>query len=101
MKGLILSQVYYGRRCATNSLIPLFFPLVVFVDGDGKLMKEFKKDPVKYLRYFLSIQLRKDGVAISRKLLAHYMKRTKKFETVLSQVYNMTITIKKCVFIKH
>lgn len=66
------------------------------MDGGGKYMKEFKKDPVKYLRYFLSIQLRKDGIAISRKILAHYMKRTKKIETVLSQVYNMTITIKNC-----
>ena len=56
------------------------------VSENGKTLKAFQQDPVKYIPYMLDLQLKEDKEDIAKKIMAQYFDSAKPYEDQLTAI---------------
>ncbi len=54
-------------------------------------MKLFKEDPIKYMRYFIGVELLPDGYEIAQKVHDQYLNRSVSYDLQLREIEQVSI----------
>ena len=76
----------------------LVFFIIALVAAQGKLMRKFESDPIKYIQNMVSAELRTDGKDIAKRLNDLYLTNGKKFEEQLNEMEKVSSLFKIPIF---
>jgi hypothetical protein len=76
----------------------LYFFIIALVAAQGKLMRKFESDPIKYIQNMVSAELRTDGKDIAKRLNDLYLTNGKKFEEQLNEMEKVSSLFKMPIF---
>ena len=88
MKLLLALQVIFNICVYVELFSNLHMTIFVLVllAQDGKNMKLFKEDPIKYMRYFIGVELLPDGYEIAQKVHDQYLNRSVSYDLQLREI---------------
>lgn len=90
--GMVENEAAFGIAGIGNYnsvFVSLVFmsPLsAVLLARGGENMQLFIKDPIKYIRYFMGVELRNDGYEIARKVHNQYLNESKSYDVQLGEL---------------